>query len=846
MGKKEKGAVKGADQPKDKFDGLLLELKDIKSAILNLGSDEDEVLANTCHACFNFVIKDREQNSVVLLEFGAVERLIVLMTSADKSVRRHSLMVLGLMSSVQTVRKVLAEDKQKIIQDCSTLVQDDDAVVVEFAVAILANLAAVYQIKEEIIENGSLPAIIKLLSSNDPDTKKHALVCLLSLAQDMEIRSTLADIEAVVSVIGLIISDYPVIQQLALNLCSILCLEQSSCDQLVANDGLNKLLLFVENQEYNDIHTHALETIARCLSNDEILNQFHDSGALAKLILAIKTSLETQTGEECGIYFSDFIFEMNKSHKIFTENGIAEILFKMLNQVNDEPKISACRSARILAAEPTFRDQCADMGITTKIVALLSSPNLEVRRQAILTIGELIRNNETNMGIISSNKVMVTAINLLEDGDHGMICGSLSVLVTIAKDTPGSSSEAHEANLIPQLENISEIESTQIQNKMLDVIAIYVITPEDRKLLYSSTLLGTMVQLLASNDKAVRISACMAIQAVCRDEATAKALVDGGIIDVIQRVQQSSHLRSHLADATLNQVLDFDLSAKYSIKRKLQQINHIKNGFYDAGIIHPKGKFCPLQLLAKNEINDKVPILYISLPDRIIDDSKSHHITASNYGIVKSNYLLPDEKKGSSGGKSKRKREENSLKPPGSPSTPAKPKLSRNSVSTTILIAPEPVDESEQSESIEETNQNDKHLTEMIQTTISKLNNQQTIETQISIIGKSVSDFFGGSIEKSKLYEFGYEISIVQLKRSKLSNVLPLGCIKKGLYRERALLFKLICDQIYIPVSLEQGEYGRAWNSIFMEGKENVVDLISCPGEMYRADQPLANEYKTI
>ena len=67
----------------------------------------------------------------------------------------------------------------------------------------------------------------------------------------MEIRSTLADIEAVVSVIGLIISDYPVIQQLALNLCSILCLEQSSCDQLVANDGLNKLLLFVENQGIN-------------------------------------------------------------------------------------------------------------------------------------------------------------------------------------------------------------------------------------------------------------------------------------------------------------------------------------------------------------------------------------------------------------------------------------------------------------------------------------------------------------------------------------------------------------------------------------------------------------------
>ena len=69
----------------------------------------------------------------------------------------------------------------------------------------------------------------------------------------------------------------------------------------------------------------------------------------------------------------------------------------------------------------------------------------------------------------------------------------------------------------------------------------------------------------------------------------------------------------------------------------------ILDEFYDAGIIHSKGKFCPLQLLAKNEINDKVPILYISLPNRKIEP-KSHHIAASNFAIVanvaiKSNYV---------------------------------------------------------------------------------------------------------------------------------------------------------------------------------------------------------------
>ena len=58
---------------------------------------------------------------------------------------------------------------------------------------------------------------------------------------------------------------------------------------------------------------------------------------------------------------------------------------------------------------------------------------------------------------------------------------------------------------------------------------------------------------------------------------------------------------------------------------------------------------------------------------------------------------------------------------------------------------------------------------------------------------------------KSELIEFGYEMAIVELKRSQNSNIVPLGQIKKGLYRERALLFKIICDQVGIPVTL--GEF---------------------------------------
>ena len=86
-------------------------------------------------------------------------------------------------------------------------------------------------------------------------------------------------------------------------------------EQLVGADGLEKLVLFVENKEFIDIHTHALETLAQCLVNEGVFTQFHESGQMTRLIHAIKTNIDqgqTPYGEEAGIYFSDFIYHLNK------------------------------------------------------------------------------------------------------------------------------------------------------------------------------------------------------------------------------------------------------------------------------------------------------------------------------------------------------------------------------------------------------------------------------------------------------------------------------------------------------------------------------------------------------
>ena len=89
----------------------------------------------------------------------------------------------------------------------------------------------------------------------------------------------------------------------------------------------------------------------------------------------------------------------------------------------------------------------------------------------------------------------------------------------------------------------------------------------------------------------------------------------------------------------------------------------------------------------------------------------------------------------------------------------------------------------------------------------------------MAIIAEIVSNAFGGLITKSEIVEFGYEMAIVELKRSQNSNVIPLGKIKKGLYRERALLFKIICDQVGLPVTLgknyQKNDYQKILNYYF-------------------------------
>jgi hypothetical protein len=94
------------------------------------------------------------------------------------------------------------------------------------------------------------------------------------------------------------------------------------------------------------------------------------------------------------------------------------------------------------------------------------------------------------------------------------------------------------------------------------------------------------------------------------------------------------------------------------------------------------------------------------------------------------------------------------------------------------------------------------------------------------------SSRFGGAIQQSSDLRSQSEIADLKFKAS--SNVLPIGLVcarpqelcsvsalvqmRSGFYDHRALLYKVLCDQVEIPCELIRMEYSKAFNLVHLPG----------------------------
>ncbi|XP_062216745.1 serine/threonine-protein kinase EDR1-like [Phragmites australis] len=110
-------------------------------------------------------------------------------------------------------------------------------------------------------------------------------------------------------------------------------------------------------------------------------------------------------------------------------------------------------------------------------------------------------------------------------------------------------------------------------------------------------------------------------------------------------------------------------------------------------------------------------------------------------------------------------------------------------------------------------------------------------------IAELVTDNMGGPVKDANDMLTRWLEKSTELRSSLQTSLLPIGCIKIGLSRHRALLFKILADRVGIPCKLVKGSNytgggdDDAINIIKMDNeREFLVDLMAAPGTLIPAD----------
>ena len=262
-----------------------------------------------------------------------------------------------------------------------------------------------------------------------------------------------------------------------------------------------------------------------------------------------------------------------------------------------------------------------------------------------------------------------------------------------------------------------------------------------REVAAEATVPGCLIALAVHASPDVKLAAWRAIRVVGREIDLATALCDLGCLDVL------SPATNEFAMAAFNQLLNSQLSAKYSYTGRLDLSDVISGTFFDAGALRSGSRFKGLGALREAPVTAHREVVLVSLP------------------------VPPPE------GEPAEEVEEGA-----DCSAPA-----------------EPVDAD---------------LEAFIASCKAAIPEGAGYSEIAASIATAVSSRMGGAVSLNQAFKFAFDLPLAEAKLASKTNVIALGKITKGTYYHRALLFKVVADQLGLLSSLIRSEYGRAYNVI--------------------------------
>ncbi|PAA54690.1 hypothetical protein BOX15_Mlig027559g3, partial [Macrostomum lignano] len=870
MPKKGKGDDKKA-AAEDVFDPVSVETKSAMTAILLLDSPEPEVQSKACEGIYKFAYKC-EENRRFLLENGAIEGLMKLLTVEDKAIKRNALMALATMTHSPDVRRHLRTNRDDAVSALLKLLNPEEFVTThEFAALALSNMAKEFASIPAIVENKGLELLLEVMQEDDPDVQKNAVECIALLMQDFEAKGSMKDSSGLETLLQLLESEYAIIQQLALQ--SLI-----RASQEVSNRGLlrelNALRVFVNilgKTELHDLHVLALHVISNCADEPENLQQLKENGGLPRLVAFIadrpappeealpdaagkggkdakgkggggaaaakaKGSAKKKKGEDDSkdadvappqtqpdvkMHAARAIARAAKSNdgkRILHDCNAEALLVQLLTHEEDRVRVAAAQAIAVMGENFLCQEAVLAAGGLEQLVKILRLDNRQLKESSSLAIANLTTANLPICTVVANaNHGLENVLGCLRHDSEYVVSNGLATLINMSADE-SLRQRVLDIGFVSALLTPLDSRSAMAQLKAAQAVSAYIRQPAPRKEFREAGGLDLLAPLLRSSTDEVRRAAAIAVSLLLVDRETSVEFYRIGGLEILQELNSSETKRSPHTEAAEAGLLGNNISLKYALSGKLAVTDRVPDLFYDVGQVRPGEKLAPLETYCAQPVNTRRAVLLINVQPAEETRTSENQQQDREVGTPNGRSRIKSPK-----GSDKSKSSNGSL---GQADAPEKPAFS----------LPE-----------------DQNLKSYIDTAQSLMRECSNPREQILLLAKFVSDRMGGPIEHGQLMKFSYELPISQLKYSLQSNVIPMGLINAGIHYHRALLFKFLADRAGIDCTLVRGQLNRAWNEVWLtecDGarkyppSEYVIDLINQPGKLYRRDSIEAANYK--
>ncbi|XP_029168824.1 armadillo repeat-containing protein 3 [Nylanderia fulva] len=761
------------------FYSALSEAKDVESTILLLQSEEEATLLAAVEALSKYASKSKD-NVRILFDLGVVNNVLPIIKHKDLFIRRFAAKLLVEMTAIPDLTIFFIESNY-LLYFVKLLISEKDIFMQEYFSAILARLSRNPYVAALLANHClNMNFLFDEMQSSDPDIKKNNLEILYNLMQDLVAAYKISKTEKFN--FSLLYqhyeSSYPEIQCLALNVVASI-IERSKDEDIqflfYETNGVEALLNFLKNSEWNNLHIKALKILYFAAENPVIVDKLIEIESIPEIL----NYIEHVTTQNLFIEAFKVIVQIANTlngRKVLFSYEIVEHLIDALQRWTQSDIIEiVCYGIGKMALFSPATKEFASKESVKIILDLLKKENLQwsAKHAAIFALKQLlisdIRNCDIFLEIHGQDYLLQLIKQFVKQVPVETCIISLEALLAIT----------YRPKLRDILINLDIFDTIclllesvypfldELKISCCNLLSMLCLENSGRHYFIKANGPQRMYPLITDTHSiSVRNSAIQFIQTISTDLTVANAFVENKYLSYMLSNSSSRIIPSW--DTCIETLFKSHLPIKFALTGRLSLQDLTQNGFYVL-----RRNICPFPIL-----DDIFRFKYCPLePIYVVNCIQSSTLPNALEAVFEENInTLLESKFGR---------------------LQCDPYFTEYvELFKRMILAKE--------------SKRDVDASDIDQ----KLTNIRYVLLRAKMLARFVARQMSGFDSTSRCIDHQLEVHLREIKECLETSVIPIGQLRVGSYLERALLFKAIADRICLPAALVRGKYGISWIEI--------------------------------